>query len=162
MMRFDVRLTELITLIRGTFANESIYLTCRPLKQGEAQHPSTFAADNITDLDIWTLLMQAKICSGNIDAVALVLRIFRNEKTHIQNEEGVRVEVPYKDLYMFLAEEAGVTGFDLQTTLDMHCTYAPSGEPISPEPAVNYKASIDLLTEAGYQPRMMIQEKKEP
>lgn len=146
-----MKLTELMSLIRGTFGDENIYLTCLPFRKGQALPRSTFAVDNITDLETWTLLMQAKIFSGDIDGVSLVLRVFQNEVAHIENEEGRRIEVPHKDLYVFLIEESGVTGFDLQTTLDVHCTNAQSGEPISPEPAVGYKASIDFLTGAGYQ-----------
>jgi len=136
----------IIKKIQEKFGNR-LFITCMPFKKNKAPiAPSTFGSDNISELGSWLLLMEAKIVSGKIDGIALVVRTFLDETVKVI---GARCAIPKKNLYHILVLGGGVVLFDTSETFDAQNTDSVTGMWIEPEPALECQSSIKLVEEIG-------------
>lgn len=124
---------------------ERLFITCMPFKRNKAPiTPSTFGTDNISELDSWLLLMEAKMVSGKVDGIAIVIRVFLDEKVDVV---GVRIPIPKKNLYHILLLKGLVVLFDTEETFDAQNTDGVTGLWLEPEPALTCRSSVELMTE---------------
>src|SRR5664280_1767148 len=146
MTNYKISLTKVLAKIREKFGDNNIYLTLVAFQpDGEAHSISTFAADNIGELSIWAALFQAKLFSGSIMMVAIVLRVFLPEQYETEIK-GKKIKIPGKDLYNFYCTKAGCEGFTEQETFENQTTdYKNPENMIAPEPFLFYKDSEKLL-----------------
>lgn len=148
MMNYKISLMEVIKKIRNKFGDDKIYLTLVAFQsKGKAYSAGTFASDNIEVLEGWTAVYQAKLISGSIKAVSIVLRIFFPEKYEVEIK-GKKVKIPEKDIYNFLCTRAGCEGFTKEETFDNQTLDSENLENIfAPEPGLYYKSSEKILEE---------------
>ena len=106
---------------------------------------STFALDNIEQLEPWLLLQTAKIVSDAVRVVAMIVRVFDTERTVEVLGPSGRVRLPEKELYMFRYSAEGSIGFDEETTFELHCTNPQTGELEPPEPGVRFAAGAQVV-----------------
>jgi hypothetical protein len=140
-------LLQLVHGLTDHFGHQALYLTIVPFNpQGQAAWgTSTFADDNFDHLEGWLHLMTAKLFSGSVLNVSLIVRAF-DFQTQVDfiGPHGP-AKLPAKDLYMFFVRKEGVLGFDAATTLEMHCTDPVTGEMGESELGIRYRSSRELL-----------------
>lgn len=134
-----------LNLIREHYGDEKLFFTFVPFKNEEVcqEYVSAFAADNIEDFLYWGALMHAKLHSGSIDAISLVLRIFLSEKV-IMYVKRQKKAIPKKELYHLLITPEKLVLFTEQETEENQNTDAVTGKPLKAQRDLVYKSSIDL------------------
>lgn len=148
MTIYKISLMEVIKKIRNKFGDDKIYLTLVAFQSKEkAYSAGTFASDNIEVLEGWAAVYQAKLISGSIKAVSIVLRIFFPEKHEVEIK-GKKVKIPEKNIYNFLCTRAGCGGFTEEETFDNQTLDSENlKNRFAPEPWLFYKNSEKLLEE---------------
>jgi hypothetical protein len=148
MTNYKISLTKVLGKIREKFGDKNIYLTLVAFKpDGEAYSISTFASDNIEELSIWGVLFQAKLFSGSIEVISIVLRVFLPEQ-HETEIKGKKIKIPGKDLYNFYCTKVGCEGFTEEETFEDQTTDPKNKEnKFAPEPYLFYKSSEKILEE---------------
>lgn len=136
----------LIKKIQAKFS-ERLFFTCMPFKKNKTPiAPATFGSDNISELDSWLLLMEAKMVSGKVDGIAVVMRVFLDEKVNVV---GACIPIPKKNLYHILILNGMVVLFDTEETFDAQNTDGVTGLWLEPEPALTCHSSVELMAEMG-------------
>ena len=139
--------TKLIQKIRSSFGDDSLYFTISPFKKHKPllqTYPvSTFAHDNIEHLESWCDLMNGKLQSGNIDAIAVIVRVFLPEKVVVDGKIG-KIEIPKKDLYHFFVSKDNILLFNETETYEAQNTDAFTGAQIQHESGIVYRSSEEL------------------
>jgi len=148
MTNYKIHFTKVLGKIREKFGDKNIYLTLVAFSpDGEPYSISTFAEDNISELSIWAALFQAKLFSGSIAEVSIVLRVFLPQQ-HETEIKGKKIKIPGKELYNFFCTKRGTEGFTEEETFENQTTNSKNpGEEFAPEPWLFYKDSEKLLEE---------------
>ena len=139
--------TKLIQKIRSSFGDDCLYFTISPFKKHKTllqTYPvSTFAHDNIEHLESWCDLMNGKLQSGNIDTIAIIVRVFLPEKVVVDGKIG-KIEIPKKDLYHFFVSKDNILLFNETETYEAQNTDAFTGAQIQHESGIVYRSSEEL------------------
>jgi len=139
-------LTQIARYFLDSYGPERLYFYIAPFdRRRRLVHESTFAEDNIEQLEPWLLLQTAKVASGGVDVITMVVRVFDMERTVDALGPTGRVRLPEKDLYMFRYSAGESVGFDEDTTLVLHCTNPQSGELEPPEPGVRFASGAGVV-----------------
>ena len=130
------------------YGPDRLFFTVVPFDQrGRAVDASTFGSDNIEHIAPWLSLQMAKLLSGRVETLAMIVRVF--DLDHLVRVEGPKdpVGVPEKDLYMFRFDLSASVGFDEAVTLEMR-TYDPeTGIFLPPEPDVRCRSGARIVAE---------------
>ena len=136
----------------ATYGPDRVFFTVLPVdERGREIRASTFASDNVEHLSACLALQMAKLRSGKVAMVAMVVRVFSDTRTvKVLGPRG-RIEIPEKDLYMFRFWADRCEGVEAAESRAAHTTDATSGDPIPPEPGVHFASAIKVLdTLDGY------------
>ena len=130
------------------YGPDRLFFTIMPFdKRGRAANESTFGSDNIEHIAPWLSLQMAKLLSGKVETLAMIVRVFDLDRTVcIEGPKGP-VDIPEKDLYMFRFDLSASVGFDEAETLEMH-TYDPeTGTFSAPEPDVHCRSGAHVVAD---------------
>ena len=136
-----VGLAELVVLLRKRFGDRRLYFTFLASSGGYA----TFAQDNIKALPAWLQRAERGVRSGRGGGVAVVVRVFLDDKAVIKRPDGEFIIVPKKQVYHFLVDSRGTTAFSEAETRQAQNTDAASGLPLPEEADIVYSSSEHLL-----------------
>ncbi len=134
-----------IELIRERFGDDKLFFTFVPFKDEKvcAEYYSTFADDNLEEFMYWGTLMHAKLLSGTIDAISIIIRVFLSEKVIIY-EKRQKLILPKKELYHVLITPEKLILFAKEETEKNQNTDVITGKPLNHQKDLVYKSSIDL------------------
>jgi len=135
-----VGLADLVGLLRRRFGDGRLYFTFLA-SSGEY---ATFARDNIHALPEWLRRAERGVRRGRWQ-VAVVVRVFLDDKAVIKRPDGGFVLVPKKEVYHFIVDSRGTTAFSESETRDDQTTDAVSGLPLPEEVDIIYSSSERLL-----------------
>lgn len=107
MMLGADRIKDFTRIVTDAFGTEKVYLTIAP-SDGEC---STFASDNIENLNPWWLVQCAKLRSGKINQIGIELRVFDDDRRVDKIGPNGPISLPTKDIYTFLCTAQGLFGF---------------------------------------------------
>lgn len=140
------------------YGDDSLFLTCLPLDSSQSLHvqSSTFAADNLSHIQGWMYLMQARLASGSITGLSIVIRIFLPDKITFQNSRGQPATIPRKEIFHILIFSDQIIGFDEEETYQAQNIDSVTGNELEHEPGISYRGSIDLIQ------RFMIDSQTQP
>lgn len=136
-------MVSIVKKIKDYFGEDNIYITFCAFKRERLEHHSTFARDNIDKLDMWITMQHAKLFSGSLDIVTVVVRIFLPEKISIDGPKG-KIEIPKKDLYHLAFTKDKIILQDESETYENQNTDAFTGEALEHEKGIVYRSSIGL------------------
>lgn len=142
-----------ISRIVKAFGKDRLYFYFVPFDKNNQvlmQYHSTFSTDNISKINPWTSLMYAKLISGSVCGISLILRRFLSgEKNEVQIEtaDKKKVKIPKKEMYHFLFTIKGVALFDEKETYTMQNTDHATQKPIEPEIGIIHMSSKKLFFE---------------
>ena len=139
-------LAQIARYFLDSYGPRRLYFHITPFDgQDRMVNQSTFALDNIEQLEPWLLIQTAKIVSGAVCVVAMIVRVFDLERAVDVLGPNGRVQLPEKELYMFRYSGEGSIGFDGTTTYELHCTNPQTGEIEPPEPGVRFASGADVV-----------------
>ena len=114
--------------------------------KGRGAASSTFASDNIEHLLPWLCLQEAKLASGSVATVAMVVRVFSDTRTvEVLGPRG-SIAIPEKEVYGFRFFAQKGEALTADEVAAAHMTDATSGKPIPPEPGVSFRSGTEILT----------------
>ena len=129
-----------------TYGADRLYFTVVPFDlRGRMVNESTFAKDNIDQLVPWLMLQLAKMSSGKIVALSIVIRVFDLERMVETDGPKGHICIPEKDMFMFYYDGNGLVGFDSNVTRECHCLDPITGDMLEPEFGVRYASSIEIV-----------------
>ena len=131
-----------------TYGPDLLFFTVVPFDQrGRAVGESTFGSDNIEHIAPWLSLQMAKLLSGKVETLAMIVRVF--DFDHLVRIEGSKgpVDVPEKDLYMFRFDLSASVGFNEAVTLEMRTYDLMTGTFLDPEPDVHCRSGERIVAE---------------
>jgi len=128
----------------GVYGADRLHATFLVSSPGDDMQTSTFGSDNIEYMSPWLLLTTAKLKSGSVGSVAMVVRVFDFDNTiEIVGPKG-RVSIPSKEIYMFEFYREETIGLNSTETMEMHCTsFTDTDKPLPVEAGVNFSALKD-------------------
>jgi len=133
---------------RTTYGFERLFFTVVPFDRNGNGRDSTFGSDNLVEMEPWLLLQTAKLVSGAVATITMIVRVFdREHLVEVVGPKGL-ISIPEKEMYMFRFDREHSVGFDPGTTWTMHCTDAASGAQIPRESGVRFgsgEAVVALL-----------------
>lgn len=130
-----------------TFGPDRLYFTMLPLgSKGHDSASSTFGSDNIEHLLPWLCLQEAKLASGSVATLAMVLRVFSDTRTvEVLGPRG-SIAIPEKEVYGFRFFAKTGEALSADEIAKAHMTDATSGEPIPKESGVSFRSGTEILT----------------
>ncbi|MHB1731837.1 MAG: hypothetical protein ACYCU8_00015 [Ferrimicrobium acidiphilum] len=127
------------------YGADRLYITCLVASVGGGDQISTFGSDNIEHMPPWLRMMSAKLESGSVASVSMVVRVFDfDSKIEVIGAKG-RVAIPCKEIYMFRFDPQETIGFNIAETAEMHCTDADTGQPMPVEAGVSFGSGADVV-----------------
>ena len=122
----------------ATYGTERLFFTITAFDNQSSMLPSTFGRDNFEYMQPWLLLQTAKVYSGKVRVIAMVVRVF--DMDHLVEVEGPngKITIPEKELYMFRFDSDSSVGLDPADTWTMHCTDAGTGMKLPREEGVRF------------------------
>lgn len=138
MMNDQNDLPKCIEKILKVFDKNNLYFTFVSFdKNGDelTEYRSTFGRDNVSEITYWSLLMSAKLLSGKVTGIALVLR---------RRLLGEKNET---ELYHFFFMNNKVSLLDEKETFEMQNTDSVTQKPIEPEKGIICMSSKKLFEE---------------
>lgn len=119
--------SEVVQYFESTYGSERLYFTITPFSNDQNALGSTFGSDNFAHIQPWTLVQTAKLLSGRVNTIAMVVRVFDwDRRVEINGPKG-KISIPEKELYMFRFDRESSIGFDPDATCSMFCTDAETG-----------------------------------
>ena len=96
----EISLTQLISKIRKNFGDDNLFFTVSPFESDNTVQHSTFGRDNVKHLTGFIMFQEAKLVSGSVTAISVIVRRFlKGEKNMLKVG---KVNIPYKEIYNFL------------------------------------------------------------
>lgn len=139
---------EVAQYFESTYGGERLYFTVVPFRNDSDVNASTFAADNFQFLQPWLAVQTAKLFSGRIDAIAMVVRVFDLDKRiEIAGTRG-KINIPEKELYMFRFDRHNTIGLDPDQTCNAFCTDSQTGAKLPLEKGLRFGSGqmvIDII-----------------
>jgi hypothetical protein len=130
-----------------TFGPDRLYFTVLPLaSKGYESASSTFGSDNIEHLLPWLCLQEAKLASGSVATLAMVVRVFSDTRTVVVLGPLGSIAIPEKEVYGFRFFARKGEALSADEVAEAHMTDATSGEPIPPEPGVSFHSGAEILS----------------
>lgn len=147
-----ISLVSLVSKIRNNFGDDNIFLTFNVKYEYPEQDwmVSTFAIDNMEQINGWISLMHAKFVSGSISTISLVFRRFldgENNMVTVEHIKGKKVKIPQKEIYHFLLDNEKCITFDEEETFTSQNTDSNTGKKLTPQKDIICKSSIQLVEE---------------
>ena len=134
------------TYFLDTYGADRLYFTILPFDPRDHMvNESTFASDNIEHLVPWLMVQLAKMSSGKIVALSIVIRVFDLERMVETDGPKGHIRIPEKDMFMFYYDGNGLVGFDSDVTRECHCLDPITGDMLEPEFGVRYASSIEIV-----------------
>jgi len=132
----------------ASYGPDRLFFTVVPFdRRGHMVNESTFGLDNIQHIEGWLLVQMAKLWSGKLETLAMVVRVFDFGRTvRVEGPRGP-VDIPEKDLYMFRYNLSASVGFDEAVTLEMHTYDTETGTFSAPEPGVRCRSGARVVAE---------------
>ena len=148
----NVTFVDATSKIVETFGKKNIFMTFVPFKgSGKELNNSTFGSDNIRYMHDWSYLMEAKLASGSVRSIALVLRRFlRGDQNMVEKfipQRNETIKIPKKEMWHFLFVDGRVALLDAAETYECQNTDAQTGEKLEPEAGIIFRSSIELFAE---------------
>lgn len=129
------------------YGADRLYITCLVAFVDGNNQISTFGSDNIEHMSSWLRMMTAKLKSGSVASVSMVVRVFDFDNTiEVIGARG-RVAIPCKEIYMFRFDPQETIGFNVAETTMMHCTDADTGELMPVEAGVRFGSGANVIAE---------------
>lgn len=128
-----------------TYSTERLFFTVVPFDHNGNGRDSTFGSDNLAEMGPWLLLQTAKLVSGAVATITMIVRVFDME--HLVEVVGPKglISIPEKEMYMFRFDREHSVGFDPDDTWTMHCTDAVSGAQIPRESGVRFGSGAAVV-----------------
>jgi hypothetical protein len=146
-----ISFSTVVNKIINNFGKENLHLTFNASNNYTNEDiTATFGSDNIEQFNMWSMLIEAKLASGSISGISLVVRRFlvgdknKVEKLNYQNKT---ILIPKKHIYHFYIMTDEIVVFDETETNDTQNTNASTGQKLSPEIDIVCKSSEKLLNE---------------
>ena len=140
----NVNFWVLLSKIREAFGDDHILLTFL------SDDFSTFGEDNVEQLPNWLILQRAKLVSGSLDSLSLVVRRFligENNEIEITLPNGKLMKIPKKEIYHFCFTKDEILLLNKEETFKYQNTDASTSEPLEPEEDVIIMSSEELWDE---------------
>ncbi len=149
----SLNIATFISNIRNNFNDDNnlyFYFSLFGENTSNNLNSSTFGSDNIKYLNNWLLLTQAKLHSGKIEGISIIMRRFlKGEKNKIEivRKDGVKIKIPKKEIYHFLFSAKELVLFDKEDTFINQNTDNVTNKILKEEEGLIYMSSIDLCNE---------------
>jgi hypothetical protein len=128
------------------YGADKLHVTFMAPSPGNDIQLSTFGDDNIEHMSPWLLLTTAKLNSGSVTRVTMIVRVFDFDNTiEVVGPKG-RMPIPSKEIYMFEFYREETIGLNATETMEMHCTsFADTDKPLPVEAGVSFGSGADVV-----------------
>jgi hypothetical protein len=128
------------------YGADKLHITFMAPSPGNDIQVSTFGDDNIEHMSPWLLLITAKLKSGSVARVSMIVRVFDFENTiEVVGPKG-RMSMPHKEIYMFEFYREETVGLNATETMEMHCTSFADTDKLMPvEAGVSFGSGADVV-----------------
>lgn len=143
-----INLISLISNIRENFGDDNLFFTFLVIYEDDTE-VSTFASDNMDDIDMWLKVMMGKFHSGNVSSIVLVMRRFLNgDKASIEKTvDDKKINIPMKELYQLAIGKNKCILYNEQEVFEFLNMDSNTDEKLEPEQDLIYMSSIKLIDE---------------
>jgi hypothetical protein len=132
---------DIVEHFRSVYGDSRLYFTILPWTVEHESITSTFAEDNIENLEPYLLVQQAKLRSGASQGISLVVRVFDFEhRISVRGPSGI-IGIPNKDIFMFSCTQDGVEGISAEEAERMSSVDHLTGGYLASEEGVHYRDS---------------------
>lgn len=142
--------SSFIYWLRHVFHDQLTIITCVVGNDEGFLPAATFSDDNISVLPSWLGDVESLVATGDIDRLAIVVRVFIPETISVTPppdsfDEQRPIEVPRKEIIHFLLTTDLLSGFDAEEVYDSQNTDFITSEEITHEEGVTYRDSTELV-----------------
>lgn len=133
----------------ATYGPDRVFFTVVSFEQRGHLVTRTFASDSLEHLVPWLLVQTAKLASGKVALLAMVVRVVSDDRTVEVLGPNGRRRIPEKDVYGFRFSPGRCDGLDADEVADAHMTDAATGEALVVEPGVRFCSGVEVLEAIG-------------
>jgi len=146
----NISFISVISKIRKCLGDENLFFTFVVVNRKQnTEVVLTFGRDNISFIDNWMLLMEAKFASGSVDFISCVFRRFlKGDKNKIDFiTKNKTIKIPNKELYHIGFLKNKINFFDEKETYEMQNTDCKTLKPMEAEKGIICMGSEILFDE---------------